>query len=295
VQTNGEFVNLANAGNVSGANTATLSINNVTFGNEGQYRLVVTNASGSATSFVGNLFVLSSGTAVTTAGDLIEAVGTNSPVNEPVSNAIDQTTSKYLNFGDTNSAAPFIGPIGFVVTPSIGSDAAGTIVTALRIYTANDHPERDPANYTIEGSNDGANFTMIASGSLALPNGRNGGGLSLDPLAQAVQEVRFANNIPYKSYRVIFPDARDNATANSIQVAEVELIGTVAETGVAQLSISREADGRLKITSSQPGTLQAAFALGDTNTVWTDEGPINGSVTVDATEHAKFYRVLVQQ
>jgi hypothetical protein len=293
VQTNGEFVNLANAGNVSGANTATLSINNVNFGNEGQYRLVVTNASGSATSFVGTLFVLSSGTTVTTPGDVIEAVGTNSPVNEPVANVIDQTTAKYLNFGDTNNAAPFIGPIGFVVTPSIGSDVAGTIVTALRIYTANDHPERDPGDYTIEGSNDGINFTLIASGSLALPNGRNAGALPLDPLTQPVQEARFANSIPYKSYRVIFPNARDNATANSIQVAEVELIGTVAATGVTQLSITREAAGTLTITSSQPGTLQSTTALA-TDAVWADEGPINGSVTVNATGDAKFYRVLVQ-
>jgi hypothetical protein len=51
----------------------------------------------------------------------------------------------------TDATAPFVGPVGIVVQPAIGN----TIVTALRIYTANDADGRDPANYVLEGSIDG--------------------------------------------------------------------------------------------------------------------------------------------
>ncbi len=75
------------------------------------------------------------------------------PAAEGVINALDNTTSKYLNFLDLGS--------GFTVTPAVGPK----VVTALRFYTANDAVERDPASYLFEGSNDGTNFTTIASGS----------------------------------------------------------------------------------------------------------------------------------
>jgi hypothetical protein len=298
VQPSGEtnFVNVANNANVSGANTPSLSINSAAFANNGQYRLVATNSSGAVTTTPVTLTVLSTAQTVLSTSDLIEPVGTNSPAAEVVANAIDQTTSKYLNFGtDGNNTAPFVGPVGLIVTPSLGSDVAGTIVTALRLYTANDAPERDPASFTLEGSNDGTNFTQIAAGPLALPDARNAAGLSLDPFTLPMQEVDFTNNIPYKSYRLLFSTVKNNTTANSMQIGEVDLLGTVATSAPAQVNITRNTDGTLTITSSQAGTLQSTTALQNANTVWTDEGPINGSVTISATAAAKFYRILVQQ
>jgi hypothetical protein len=57
---------------------------------------------------------------VTTPGDPITSFGGNSPANEPVANAINNTTSKYLNFGtDGDTSAPFVGPVGLIVTPSV--------------------------------------------------------------------------------------------------------------------------------------------------------------------------------
>lgn len=289
------WIDVVNGGNVSGANTATLAISNVAFTDEANYRAIASNGSGSSTSFGGTLTVLSTGTDVTAATDVIELVGGTTPANEPVTAAIDDTTSKYLNFGtDGDQNSPFVGPVGLVVTPALGAESSGTVVTALRVYAANDAPDRDPINYVLEGSNDdGASFTLISSNSLSLPTVRNAGGLALEPLTQGVQEARFSNDRPYKTYRIVFNDVKNNTAANSVQIGEIELIGTAAG-NVASVSIVRGSGGSVTITSTQPGTLQSAASLQSTGTVWTNEGPINGSATVNTTGTAKFYRVLVQ-
>lgn len=162
---------------------------------------------------------------VTVPGDAIELVnGENDgdgnsgppPAGEVVEHAIDDVTQKYLNFLDLGS--------GFKVTPGIGP----TVLTGLRFYTANDAIERDPASYKLEGSNDGTEYTLISEGGLALPEGRNpGGAVPIDPLTQFLQEVSFTNDDAYTSYRVTFPTLRDAAAANSMQIAEVELLGRV--------------------------------------------------------------------
>ena len=139
------------------------------------------------------------------------------PAGEVVSHAIDNVTQKYLNFLDLGS--------GFSVTPGVGS----TFVTGLRLFTANDVEARDPASYRLEGSNNGLDFSLISEGALALPAGRNLGSLvtPIDPLTQFNQEVSFSNTSAYSSYRVTFPTLKDAAAANSMQIAEVELLGTV--------------------------------------------------------------------
>lgn len=162
---------------------------------------------------------------VTAPTDLIELVnGVNDgdgnsgppPGAEGVEHALDNVTQKYLNFLDLGS--------GFKVTPGVGP----TILTGLRFYTANDAVERDPASYLLEGSNDGVAYTTISAGDLALPADRNAGGaIAIDPLVQFNQEVSFANTDDYTSYRVTFPTLKDAAAANSMQIAEVELLGRV--------------------------------------------------------------------
>jgi hypothetical protein len=167
---------------------------------------------------------------ITSPGDAITLVnGANDgdgnsgppPANEGVERAIDNVTQKYLNFLDLGS--------GFVVTPSVGS----TVVTGARFYSANDAIERDPTSYLLEGSTDGLNFSIISEGALALPEGRNAGGttpeFTIDPLTMFLQEVSFDNDAAYTSYRVTFPTLRDAAAANSMQIAEVELLGVVPE------------------------------------------------------------------
>src|SRR5215469_939327 len=121
-------------------------------------------------------------------GDPIIASSANSPSSEGVANAIDGTTAKYLNFDMANDAKT----AGFIVTPSVGD----TWVTGIGIETANDGPERDPADMTLEGSNDAitnytdGNWTLIAE--------------VLVPAITNRYDTRtyfFTNYASYKSYR----------------------------------------------------------------------------------------------
>jgi hypothetical protein len=163
---------------------------------------------------------------VTLPGDPIQVVNgsddappvtPNPPAAEGVANAIDNTTNKYLNFQDYGS--------GFIVTPSRGP----SIVRVVRLYTANDAPERDPSSFILEGSTTGANgpFTVIYGSTVTLPGNRNAAGAAINPDTQNFVDVAFANTTQYTAYRLTFPTLRDGVNANSMQIAEVELLGTV--------------------------------------------------------------------
>ena len=62
------------------------------------------------------------------------------------------------------------------------------------------------------------------------------------------------------------------------------------------LSILRISGGSLRISTTQPGTLQSTTALKGTNTIWQVEGPISSTITIAPAPGvaAKFYRVLGQ-
>jgi hypothetical protein len=287
-----EWVDLANGGNVSGADQTRLVLNPVALSQSGEYRLTATNAVGFAVSSVATLTVVSSLQDVTHPGDPIYILDGSSPAAETVDHAIDNLVQKYLNFDAFDTAAPYVGPQGFVVQPSVGP----TIVRGLRIYTANDVEARDPADVVIEGSNDGGfTWTLISSNALALPSGRNTVTTeTIDPLRHFNQEVRFANDTAYTSYRVQFYNVKNNATANSVQIAEIELLGVVPGAEPPMLTVSVGSNGNLTLTTSQPGTLQSTTSLSPP-IHWTDEGPITGTITItpSAETPAKFYRVRV--
>lgn len=290
--TGGAFTNLVDSDLFQGATQSNLVITNLTVGDAGRYQLVVSNALGFAISQPVVLNVVSAVNDVTAPTDEITSVGGTSPASEQVANAIDDTTSKYLNFGtDGDQAAGFQGPVGLIVTPSVGS----TVVTGLRIYTANDAAERDPVDFRLEGSTDGTNFTLIASGALTLPDTRNAAALALDPLTVANQQVLFRNTAGYTTYQLTFNSVKNNATANSMQIGEVEFLGTPGQgTPSIDLTVTRGPDNTLTITSSQPGTLQSSSALGDVS-IWATVGPIEGSVTITPDEEAQFYRVIAPE
>lgn len=144
------------------------------------------------------------------------------PAAEGVEHAIDNVTQKYLNFLDLGS--------GFIVTPSFGAPSGGTVVTGIRLYTANDAEPRDPASYVLEGAaSAGGPFTLISNGDLLLPAGRNPGGSNpIDPSVHFHQELLFSNATAYFSYRLTFPTLKDATAANSMQIGEVELLGVAA-------------------------------------------------------------------
>ncbi|MES2707891.1 MAG: hypothetical protein V4726_14965 [Verrucomicrobiota bacterium] len=172
-----------------------------------------------------------SGAPVLAAGNPIKAVqsptlASSSPGAETVGSLIDESVStKYLNFGKLNT--------GFIVTPASGAQ----IIRSMRLSTANDGVERDPASYEIHGTDadivstdhsagDQEPWTLVASGTLALPAGR----LTVAPV------VSFANTTAYKSWRVVFPTVKTPGTANSMQLAEFQFFTDVGATGTGVLA-----------------------------------------------------------
>src|SRR5688572_11086885 len=96
--------------------------------------------------------------------------GSSFPGGEPPAAGIDQNIlTKYLNFGEDKS--------GIIITNSEGP----VDVNFMRLWTANDAVERDPASYELYGTNDPITseqnsnsngtevWTLISSGPLSLP------------------------------------------------------------------------------------------------------------------------------
>jgi hypothetical protein len=160
------------------------------------------------------------------------------------------------------------------------------VVTGLRIYTANDAVERDPADYILEGSNNGTTWTQISAGPLALPAERNASAQPLNPETQHNQLVTFANSAAYTSYRVTFTNVKNNATANSMQIAEIELLGTGVGGGEPAITISRTATG---ITITFDGTLQSATSV---TGPFTNVTGAASPYTASPEGEARFYRAV---
>ncbi|MFP4058587.1 MAG: PEP-CTERM sorting domain-containing protein [Candidatus Brocadiia bacterium] len=142
-----------------------------------------------------------------------DGFGAHWPSGESPPKAIDDSAgTKYLNFGTTGGGggSGTGGPTGLVVHPRAGLG----VVTGMSFTTANDNPPRDPLDYVLEGSADGgASWSPIASGLTGLPTARF-----------ATTTVSFPNAAVYGAYRLAFPTLRDPGSANSMQVAEIELL-----------------------------------------------------------------------
>jgi len=146
--------------------------------------------------------------------------------------AIDNDiTTKFLHFGGET------GPTGFVVAPAVGS----TLVTGLTLTTANDSPNRDPASFEIYGSNDGIDgpFELIASGDIVDFIDVN----EYPRFTENVTPIIFENTAVYTHYRVMFPTIRDAANANSMQIAEVELLGAPSDGWTDSVTIGGDVEG----------------------------------------------------
>jgi hypothetical protein len=138
------------------------------------------------------------------------------PAVEGPANAIDGTTAKYLNFGRANT--------GLIVRRA---DGLPTIVEEFTITTANDFEDRDPAAWELYATDDpvtspdnsaGENesWILVDSGTLSLPSDRDTAG----------SPVAVSNSTAYGAYMMIFTDLKDTATADSMQIAEIEFAGS---------------------------------------------------------------------
>ncbi|HSU54312.1 MAG TPA: hypothetical protein VLT36_09655, partial [Candidatus Dormibacteraeota bacterium] len=223
------WVNLVDGGSIAGSATTSLQINGANYLNSGSYRIIASNVAGVITnlSITYNVYsVLPDVTANTDPVTAYQPNGGNSPAGFEVIHAIENlvgTNGTYLNNGQNGGSSPFVGPVGFVVAPRAGK----TTVTAARFYTAEANAANDPANWMLEGSNDGSTWTPITAGALGLPGGRNAiAAAGVNPLTQALVEKHFANSVGYTSYRVTFSNTVNDAVATGIQIGEVELLGT---------------------------------------------------------------------
>jgi PEP-CTERM motif-containing protein len=191
----------------------------------------------------------SGGSAFLAAGDPTIAVdeirawnGSSYPGGENPPKVLDQlSTTKYLNFGREGS--------GLIITNSGGPVTVGT----MRLTTAGDAPNRDPATYELYGTNDpiqsvdnsnglgGEIWTLISSGGLTLPAARQDSGTFV-PINAATG---------YKSYKLIFPTLKNAPATNSMQIADVQFyVGSVPEPstlalvviGLAAVGLARRRD-----------------------------------------------------
>ncbi len=156
---------------------------------------------------------------ITTPGDNVLGIPNtfNWPSAEFPANVIGNSNSKFLDFDGAKV------PTGFSVQPSVGA----TVVTGLTFTSAGDAPERDPVKFELSGSNDSIKgpWTPIAAGDIidfadpttAWPRNTKG-----------TTPITFPNTTAYKFYQVMFPACR-GPNQNSMQIAEVELLGVLAQ------------------------------------------------------------------
>ena len=140
----------------------------------------------------------------------ITAQGQNSPNETAVKAFDDSASTKWLDFAnahpDTRSSwiqYQYPGGLRYVVTD-------------YTITSANDAPERDPANWRLLGSNDGGSTWT-----------------TLDARSNHVFTARFqkqsfstTNTAAYNVYRLQIDSVYNPGSANSVQLAELEFIGT---------------------------------------------------------------------
>src|SRR5262245_36027429 len=168
-----------------------------------QFHLVASNRLGLYIGSTMNFTTLAdlSSIEATVPGNTITPTSANSPATQTAPNAIDNNgTSRYLNFDKLNT--------GMIITPS-----ANLPVRALTLISAEDGPERDPSSFVIEGSSNGGVFTRIASNAVPAFSTRH-----------FIQSFALPGTNDFNVYRVLFPTVSNAVTANSMQIAEVELL-----------------------------------------------------------------------
>ena len=139
---------------------------------------------------------------------VVTAQGQNSP-NEIAVNAFDNSLStKWLDFAN---AYPATRSSWIQYQYANGLQR---VVTNYTITSANDAPERDPANWTLLGSNDGNTWVTLDI--------RTG-----QVFSSRFQKLAFSIVAPaaYNYYRLRIDSVANPATANSVQLSEIELLG----------------------------------------------------------------------
>ena len=137
-----------------------------------------------------------------TAIDPVQSSSTNyAPGSIPAYASDNIVATKYLNFDKINTS--------LILQPTF----TNRIVRALTLISPEDAPERDPASFVLDGSLDGTNYTRIASNAVPTFPGRN-----------TIQSLPINNSSTFNFYRLTFPTVANPDSANSMQIAEIELL-----------------------------------------------------------------------
>jgi hypothetical protein len=144
---------------------------------------------------------------------IVTAAGENNGINgnwEVAANAFDDSSAKWLDFANDNpdtraSWIQYQYPAGLE-----------RVVTNYTITSANDAPERDPADWALLGSNDNGNTWD-----------------TLDTQVNQVFTARYqtvgfpiSNPMPYNIYRLRIDSVADPSTAVATQLTELQFLGT---------------------------------------------------------------------
>jgi hypothetical protein len=172
------------------------------------WRIDEKNAAGTTTGDVWSFTTAAAGLSDTTDDGLgtITANGDNPP-NETVAEAFDNTSAtKWLDFS----------PSGSWIQYQYASSKV-SVVTQYTLTSANDYEQRDPTNWNILGSNNGgASWTTLDTRSGELFTARF-----------QTRSFSFSNSTAYNIYRLEITQLRGGTPVpNSVQLAEIELIGT---------------------------------------------------------------------
>lgn len=165
--------------------------------------------------------------------------GTTTPVaNVPTFKVIDGTDKSanngYLNIADGNTETKICISIKNTPYYTFRASDIGTVVTGYTLYTGNDtkpdYTGRNPKAWKLEGSIDGANWTVIntITNDTQLPTVGNKQGCT----------YTFDNTTPYWYYKITFTarQGAEDEDFNLMQISEVEFTATtpVAEVDTAQ-------------------------------------------------------------
>jgi hypothetical protein len=177
----------------------------------------------------------------------------------------DDIGTKFLHFKGE------LEPTGFQIEPASGP----SVVTGLTLTTANDAIERDPISFELSGSNESIDgpYELIASGDIV----DFAQEIALPRFTMNATAISFENDVAYKYYQVMFPAVRDPGSANSMQIAEVELLG-VPSSLVAHWTFD---DGAGTVALDSSGNGNDGILVGDPQWV---AGKIGGALEFDGID-----------
>ena len=101
------------------------------------------------------------------------------------------------------------------ISARAGADPVRKVIHQYALTSANDFPQRDPQDWRLLGSNDGGRTWVILD-------------VRTNEIFTARQQRKFyqiSNETPFAMYRLEIDQVRDPATATSVQLAEIELMG----------------------------------------------------------------------